>query len=252
MSDQADHSSASPAAKLSLVQTISSPVISGSPAWSLSFTPDAKYLAVCFGCPNTCVKIWRRVTHQRANEDSIGQPNTNVTNDNSKVGNGSDNEEWRPFAIIEGHTRSIRDVEFAPISSSSTLILATASFDGMVMIWEGDVSQFDDMHDSTYNSDMGSDDGNRFEECTFEAIAQLEGHENEVKHVTWNQTGSLLASCGRDKTIWVWECFLPGTVGGMAPNDANNMQDDGDFECLAVLQGHDGELFPFVQNDMNV
>ena len=244
MADQANHSSASPAAKLSLVQTISSPITSGSPAWSLSFTPDAKYLAVCYGCPNTCVKIWRRVTRQcTSNKDPI-DPTTDA-NETFKIGNSGSNmkECWRPFATIEGHTRSIRDVEFAPISTSSTLILATASFDGMVMIWEGDVSQFDDMYDSTYNSDMGSDDDeNKFEECTFEAIAQLEGHENEVKHVAWNQTGSLLASCGRDKTVWVWECFLPGTVGGMSSNDAS-MQDDGDFECLAVLQGHDGEFF---------
>ena len=44
----------------------------------------------------------------------------------------------------------------------------------------------------------------------FQVIAELEGHESEVKRLAWNDTGTILTSCSRDKTIWLGECYLPG------------------------------------------
>jgi WD40 repeat protein len=222
------------------ISTLTSANLTRSPAWQASFSIDGKYLAVCFGNPNTHVKIWQCCKKRRSSSDG----------DTNK-----EEEEWKLLATITqdsgGHTRSIRSVAFAPTSISYDVvpILATASFDGKVLIWEYCNDEDDDtMQEKNNKEDTDHDNissnsitNNDQSSSYFEAIAQLEGHDNEIKDLAWNTTGSLLASCGRDKTIWIWECFLPGTIGGVE-SSSNNMDDGEAFECLAVLQGHDGDI----------
>jgi WD40 repeat protein len=153
---------------------------SESPAWNCVFSRNGEWLAACFGSPDPRIQIWKQ-----------------------------DGARWVLHSKLEGiHKKSIRSVAFAPISS--TEVLAAASFDGSVSIWEYDKQS-------------------KEWECT----TQLEGHESEVKCVTWNNTGSLLASAGRDKTVWIWETFLDGSIGGSSDND---------FECISVLSGHEGDV----------
>eukprot|EP00009_Paramoeba_aestuarina_P015926 CAMPEP_0201530054 /NCGR_PEP_ID=MMETSP0161_2-20130828/43580_1 /ASSEMBLY_ACC=CAM_ASM_000251 /TAXON_ID=180227 /ORGANISM="Neoparamoeba aestuarina, Strain SoJaBio B1-5/56/2" /LENGTH=319 /DNA_ID=CAMNT_0047932191 /DNA_START=18 /DNA_END=974 /DNA_ORIENTATION=+ len=105
--------------------------------------------------------------------------------------------EWRCVGILEdGHNRTIRRVEWSPNGD----LLAAAAFDGTVSVW-------------------------RCKEGHYVCVAQLEGHENEVKSCAFDSTGRYLATCSRDKTVWIWE-----------------IEDEDEFECISVLNGHTADV----------
>lgn len=167
---------------------------SPSPAWSVDFSRDGQWLSACYGAPDPCVRVWK-ITDSKPQQQNQKQQ--------------QQQQQWILHSTLEGiHARTIRSVAFCPLANP--YILAAASFDGSVSIWEY------------------SEKSNEWE-CT----TQLEGHDHEIKDVKWNATGSLLATCGRDKTVWVWETWLDGSIGGSQMNE---------FECIAVLNGSEGDI----------
>lgn len=93
------------------------------------------------------------------------------------------------------HQKSVRSVAWRTNTAEPTL--ATGSFDATVGIFV-------------------------LEKPKWEFVAQLEGHENEVKRIAWSRHGNYLASCSRDKSVWIWEVD----------------QDCEDFECVGVCMEH--------------
>lgn len=108
---------------------------------------------------------------------------------------------WACLAVFGESTflRAVRDISWAPDGRS----LAVASFDATAFVLEL----------------LG---GNA---PRLEAAVSLEGHDSEVKGVAYSSSGALLATCSRDKSVWIWEVGL-----------------DFDYECIAVLNGHAADV----------
>ncbi|SGZ50705.1 CIC11C00000004768 [Sungouiella intermedia] len=145
--------------------------------------------------------------------------------------------------LEETHKRSVRTVSFKPPLSSSESefvdlpALACGSFDSTISVWgidepeellnnEEDLGEYEDQRAAEARKkreiDILTSASNEWN-----LMALIEGHENEVKAVAWNKTGNYLASCSRDKTIWIWE------------TDAETLEE---FECISVLSDHEHDI----------
>ncbi|KAH9584094.1 WD40 repeat [Trypanosoma melophagium] len=111
--------------------------------------------------------------------------------------NEEDSLTWKCIHTLKGeHSRTIRHVAWSPSGGW----IACASFDRTATVWK-----------------RSDDNPEGFE---FELEAVLDGHESEVKCVSWS-TDDTLATCSRDRTVWIWDRV-----------------DVGEFECAGVLTGH--------------
>ena len=101
--------------------------------------------------------------------------------------------------------------------------LATASFDANIGIWEQE------------RDENGEKAGGEWE-----CMSTLEGHETECKSVAYSCTGTLLATCSRDKTVWIWEgpLYIYYLSLNLSKNNLLLVHPDADFECITVLMEH--------------
>lgn len=127
----------------------------------------------------------------------------------------------------EAHRKSIRSVSWK--LSEDIPCLAAGSFDANVSIW----AKTDERYETEdYDEDDDEDGyGGTSSNKNWSLMALIEGHENEVKCVSWSLDGSYLATCSRDKTIWIWEA------------DEYNEE----FECVNILQDYHTQDIKFVK-----
>ncbi|PGH17037.1 hypothetical protein AJ79_01421 [Helicocarpus griseus UAMH5409] len=142
--------------------------------------------------------------------------------------------------ITGGHKRSVRSCAWKPLVKGES-VLATGSFDATVGVWrrwDGYGNEIDGINGDYAGGNMevnvngegevggeGGGESDEDEEWRFAVL--LDGHDSEVKSLAWSPAGSLLATCSRDKSIWIWEDLDDG---------------DNNFETVAVMQEHSGDV----------
>lgn len=134
-------------------------------------------------------------------------------------------------SISGGHKRSIRSCAWKPNSLGES-VLVTGSFDASAGIWRrweegsivGKAKSEQQEVDFTKGLAGGGEDGEE-EEDEWRFAVILDGHDSEIKSVAFSPTSPLLATCSRDKSVWIWE----------------ELEDD-NFETVAVLQDHEGDV----------
>ena len=135
--------------------------------WSLSWNPIQHLIASCSA--DKTVRMWS-YSH-KANGEHDSDDEASFT--------------FMPATeIATGHRKTVRTIAWSPSGKN----LATASFDSTVSVWE---------------RVPGDEEGEGLGE--WECLSTLEGHENECKSVAYSSDGNLIASCSRDKSVWIWE-----------------------------------------------
>jgi WD40 repeat protein len=128
--------------------------------------------------------------------------------------------------IDGGHKRSVRSCAWNPGTKGES-VLATGSFDASAGIWrrydDNASGMMRDDHQDESDRVRGDDDEEEEDEWRFSVV--LDGHESEIKSVAWSAGGQYLATCSRDKSVWLWEEL-----------------DADEFETVAVLQDHEADV----------
>lgn len=144
-------------------------------------------------------------------------------------------------SLVGGHTRSVRSVAWKPNLPPHKLCLVTGSFDSTAGIWrwdgdeeaageaeEGEGGRLETEVTATRRYD-DDDASSRGEEKEWEFTLVLEGHDSEIKSCAFAPSGAYLATCSRDKSVWIWE-------------DIGASEADDEWETIAVLNEHEGDV----------
>jgi WD40 repeat protein len=131
--------------------------------------------------------------------------------------------------LEKGHKRSIRCVSWKPNLPNNIISLVTGSFDHTAGLWRRDeaAARAEEIKIET-DFTGGDEDDEEKEIHDWEFNLVLEGHDAEIKSVAFSPSGQYLATCSRDKSVWVWE-----EIGG---------EGEDEWETVAVLQDHDGDV----------
>ncbi|KDN36596.1 WD40 repeat-like protein [Tilletiaria anomala UBC 951] len=201
-------------------------------AWHLAWSPRKPLLATCSSDKN--VKLHRFIFQPCPASASTISPTSELSRSASALSASVKVQFQLQEVIVTGHKRTVRQVAWSP----SGRTLATASFDATVGIWERLEEPARTSASNNLSVDFGSNNLTRQNSSgqsqnnssasdapEWDCIGTLEGHDSECKSVAFSPKGDLLASCSRDKSVWIWE-----------------VHPDSEFECLSVLMEHSQDV----------
>lgn len=129
--------------------------------------------------------------------------------------------------LTNGHERSVRSTTWKPNLPPHRLCLVTGSFDSSAGLWRWeDEGQGGGGGLEVEITGAANEDN---EEKDWELIVVLDGHDSEIKSVAFSPSGQFLATCSRDKSVWIWE-------------DVGASEADDEWETVAVLNEHEGDV----------
>ncbi|OEH78116.1 wd40 protein ciao1 variant [Cyclospora cayetanensis] len=163
--------------------------------------------------------------------------------------NGSSSWSCLGTAGQDAHSRAIRTVAWTPDGA----FLAAGSFDSTATVWQvkqrpqRQLQQEESSKDNLVETEEHDrrQDAPKSSRVHMGLLQTLVGHEHEVKGVAWNCTGSFLATCSRDKSIWIYKRSGLEDWGEHAtdgPRKQHSTDDDGEFVVASVLTGHSQDV----------
>ncbi|ORM42247.1 putative cytosolic iron-sulfur protein assembly protein Ciao1 [Babesia sp. Xinjiang] len=202
--------------------------------WSVCWSPVDDVFAT--SSSDCSVRIWR-VNRRKEKVTSLSQPCASYDADCC-----SDYEIVLEAVIDNYFKKTVRNVRF----SVDGEYLICASFEGTATIWSR--QHRDELPMVSSSSESASDhifstvvSGNHKWVC----VCVLEGHENEVKCAAFDCTTTYVATCGRDKTIWIHQ-RSQGVVDDESydivrlPN--GGVKGSLEFYCTAILTDHSQDV----------